>query len=62
MHSGDKGLARDIRHFHPASGISGEVQSDADGYTLGGGIDIAPIIAARGWEGEVNVHPSLELN
>lgn len=47
MHSGDRGLAGDIGHFDAASGIPGELQSSADGHTLGRGIDVAPIIPAR---------------
>lgn len=51
MHFGHRGLAGDVGHFDPASGISEEMQSNADGYTLGGGIDIAPIIAAKAGRG-----------
>lgn len=56
---GDRGLAGDVGHFDSASGVSGELQSSADGYTLGRGIDIAPIIAV-GRGHVVNVHPVLE--
>lgn len=47
VHSGDRGLAGDVGDFDPASGIPGELQGGADGYTLRGGIDIASIVAAR---------------
>lgn len=51
MHSGDRSLAGDVEHLHSASGISEDAQNSADGYILGGGIDIAPIIAATGERG-----------
>ena len=44
MHSGDRGLAGDVGHFDPASGIPGELQRGVDGHTLGGGVDISPIV------------------
>lgn len=56
---GDRGLAGDIGHFDPASGISGELQSGVDGYTLGRGVDIAPIIAV-GRGSRFNLHTTLE--
>lgn len=60
MHSGDRGLAGDIGHFDPSSGIPGELQSGVDGYALGGGIDIAPIIAVAG-VGALMVTPAWSL-
>ena len=66
VHSGDRGLAGDVGHFDPASGIPGELQSRVDGNALGGCVDIAPIIAAvapvAGWGGGVNIHSSLALH
>lgn len=60
MHSGDRGLAGDVGHFDPASGIPGELQSSVDGYTLGRGVDIAPIVAAAG-VGVLMVTPAWSL-
>lgn len=54
IHFRDRGLAGDIGHFNPTSRILGELQTCADGHTLGRGIDVAPIIAAKGG---VRVHP-----
>lgn len=48
IHFRDRGLAGDIGHFNPTSRILGELQTCADGHTLGRGIDVAPIIAAKG--------------
>lgn len=42
-----RGLAGDIGHFNPTSGIPGELQTCSDGHTLGRGIDVAPIIAVK---------------
>lgn len=60
MHPGDRGLAGDIGHFDPASGIPGELQSGVDGDALGRGIDIAPIIAVAG-VGGLTVTPAWSL-
>ena len=51
VHSGDQGLAGDVGHFDTASGVPGELQSCADGHAFGRGIDVAPIIAAKGVRG-----------
>lgn len=60
MHSGYRGLAGDVGHFDPANGIPGELQSSVDGYTLGRGVDIAPIIAVAG-VGVLMVTPAWSL-
>lgn len=48
MYPGDGGLARDIGHFEPASGVPGELQTSVNGDALSRGVDIAPIVAAKG--------------